>query len=184
MQGTAGNANRVYFKNGAAGGFTVTASGSSDADTGVASYTYPALTGFTGTGVYTFTGASTTRRRRSRPPTMPASRAPATASPPSRRQRPDRRRLQRQRHAATAGGTTSYVTSGTTLTINSRTDYSEAQSSTESGLSTSTLTIQSATLNNNSCGSYGGTTTITGTTSQTVASGNCYLLTLTGTDSR
>src|SRR6185437_16092824 len=33
-----------------------------------------------------------------------------------------------------------------------------------------------------SCGSYGAPTTITGTTAQTVATGNCYLLTLTGTD--
>src|SRR5262249_42495859 len=74
------------------------------------------------------------------------------------------------------------VASGTTLTINSRTDYTETQSSTESGLATSTLTIKSATLTNDSCGSYGSPTTITGTTSQTVASGNCYLLTLTGTD--
>ena len=80
--------------------------------------------------------------------------------------------------AASFAGTSSYLTSGTTLTINSRTDFSEAQSSTESGLANSTLTIQSAPLTGNSCGTYGSQTTITGTTSQTVASGNCYLLIL------
>ena len=79
---------------------------------------------------------------------------------------------------ASAGGTSSYLTSGTTLTINSRTDYTDGGS----GLASSTLTIQSATLSGNSCGSYGAPSSITGTTSQTVASGNCYLLTLTGTD--
>ena len=84
--------------------------------------------------------------------------------------------------AASALGTSSYLTAGTTLAINSRTDYTEAESGTASGLQSSVLTIQSATLTNNVCGSYGSATTVTGTTSQTVASGNCYLLTLTGTD--
>src|SRR5262249_49837507 len=84
--------------------------------------------------------------------------------------------------AATAGTSTSYITSGTSLTINSRTDFTETQDSTHAGLATSTLTIKSASLTNNSCGTFGSPTTITGTTSQTVASGNCYLLTLTGTD--
>src|SRR5262249_9567574 len=84
--------------------------------------------------------------------------------------------------AATAGGSSSFLTSGTTLTIGSRTDYSEATTGTESGLGSSTLTIKSASLTGNSCGSYGSPTTITGTTSQAGAPGNCYLLTLTGTD--
>src|SRR6202142_4073773 len=35
----------VYFKGGAAGGFTALASGSTDADTGVASYNYGAIAG-------------------------------------------------------------------------------------------------------------------------------------------
>ena len=84
--------------------------------------------------------------------------------------------------AATGGGSSSYLNSGTTLTINSRTDYTEAQTATASGLANSTLTMQTGTLSANSCSAYGAPATITGTTSQTVASGNCYLLTLTGTD--
>src|SRR5262249_22244693 len=84
--------------------------------------------------------------------------------------------------AASGAGTTSYLTSGTTLTLSGRSDYTETQGATESGLATSTLTIKSASLTNNTCGTYASPTTITGTTSQTVASGNCYELTLTGTD--
>ena len=42
--------------------------------------------------------------------------------------------------------------------------------------------MQTGTLSGNSCSAYGAPATIAGTTSQTVASGNCYLLTLTGTD--
>ena len=42
--------------------------------------------------------------------------------------------------------------------------------------------MQTGTLSGNACSAYGAPATITGTTSQTVASGNCYLLTLTGTD--
>ena len=84
--------------------------------------------------------------------------------------------------AATGGGSSSYLNSGTTLTINSRTDYTEAASGTASGLASSTLTMATGTLSANSCSAYGAPATITGTTSQTVASGHCYLLTLTGTD--
>ena len=42
--------------------------------------------------------------------------------------------------------------------------------------------MQTGTLSGNSCSAYGAPATIIGTTSQTVASGHCYLLTLTGTD--
>jgi len=60
--------------------------------------------------------------------------------------------------AASGAGTSSYLNSGTTLTINNRTDYTDGGS----GLANSTLTIQSATLTGNTCGSYGGTTVIAG----------------------
>ena len=42
--------------------------------------------------------------------------------------------------------------------------------------------MATGTLSGNSCSAYGAPATIVGTTSQTVASGHCYLLTLTGTD--
>ncbi len=53
----------VFFKGGAAGGFTVTASGASDAESGIAGYTYPSLgAGWSNTaGVYSFTAAAGTQ---------------------------------------------------------------------------------------------------------------------------
>src|SRR4029079_12259391 len=69
-----------------------------------------------------------------------------------------------------------------TLTIDTRTDYSETQSATESGLASSTLTIEDGTLSSGSCITYLAPTTVSGTTSQTVQDGHCYRLTLTGTD--
>src|SRR5207253_622442 len=82
--------------------------------------------------------------------------------------------------AASSGGTTSYSTSGS-FPIDARTDYSESQSSTESGLSSSTLTRETASLSGNSCGTFGSPATISGNPSQTLSTG-CYLFTLRGTD--
>ncbi len=42
--------------------------------------------------------------------------------------------------------------------------------------------MQTGTLSANACSAYGAPATIIGTTAQTVATGKCYLLTLTGTD--
>ncbi len=82
--------------------------------------------------------------------------------------------------AASGGGSSSYLNSGTTVTINSRTDYSADAGS---GLNASTLTYQSATLSANACGSYGSATTVPpAQTNVTVTTGNCYLFTLVGTD--
>jgi hypothetical protein len=90
--------------------------------------------------------------------------------------------------AATTGGSSS-ISATAGFTINGRTDYTEAQSSTQSGLSSSTLTVESESLTGTSCGSPGSAgpftvpTTITGTTQPSgIAVGYCYLYTLTGTD--
>ena len=181
-----GSGSVVYFQGGTAGGFTATASGSTDSDSGVASYNYGAIagTGWGNTaGAYTFTAGSPTGSG-----TVTATNnagltgAGASFTAQSDTTAPTGGALTANGTAASAGGTTSFLNSGTTLTINSRTDYSETQTPTASGLASSQLTIKSAALSGNSCGSYGAPSTITGTTSQTVASGNCYLLTLTGTD--
>src|SRR5206468_128544 len=82
--------------------------------------------------------------------------------------------------ALTVNGGSTYSTSGS-FAIDVRTDYSETQSSTESGLASSTLKRAAASLTNNSCGSYGSPTTIVGSPAQSLATG-CYLYTLTGTD--
>ena len=172
----------IYFRGGSAGGFTATASGSTDADTGVSGYNYGAVagTGWANTaGAYTFTAASPTGTgavTASNNAGLTGSSTSFTAQ--SDTTAPSGGAFTANGTPATGGGSTSYLTAGTTLTINSRTDYTDSGS----GIASSTLTIQSATLTANSCGSYGAPSTISGTTSQTVASGNCYLLTLTGTD--
>ncbi len=80
--------------------------------------------------------------------------------------------------AADAGGTTvSYAKAA--FPIDLRTDWVDA----ESGLSTSTLTRAVASLTGGgTCGTFGTTTTIVGTPSQTGLTTNCYRYVLTGTD--
>ena len=172
----------VYFKGGAVGGFTATASGSTDADTGIASYTYGAIAG-TGwanaAGAYTFTAASPTGTG----PVTATNNAGLAGSSASFTAQvdgtaPSGGAFSANGTAASGGGSSSYLNSGTTLTINGRTDYTDGGS----GLASSTLTMQTATLSGNTCSAYGAPATIAGTTAQTVATAHCYLLTLTGTD--
>lgn len=75
------------------------------------------------------------------------------------------------------------------FTIGSRTDYTESQSATQSGLRSSTLTVQSETLTGSTRGSPGSggpftvPTTITRTAQPSgITTGSCYLYTLTGID--
>ena len=82
--------------------------------------------------------------------------------------------------AATGGGSSSYSATGS-FPIDVRTNYTEAQSGSESGLASSTLTRESATLTANSCGSFGSASTITGAPAQSLSTG-CYLYTLAATD--
>ena len=180
-----GSGSIVYFKGGTAGGFTVTASGSTDADTGIAGYTYPALgAGWSNAaGVYSFTGGAGTQSGSvTAQNNAGLSSAGTSFTAQSDTTAPTGGAFTANGIAASGAGTTSYLNSGTTLAINSRTDFTETQTATASGLASSTLTIQTATFSGGGCGSFGVPTTITGTTSQTVASGNCYLLTLRGTD--
>ena len=86
---------------------------------------------------------------------------------------------------ATGAGSTS-TTTNPGFTIGTRTNYTEGSGS---GLASSTLTVQSATLtNNNTCGAagsggpYTSPTTIAGTTNPAITVGYCYVYTLTGTD--
>ena len=81
--------------------------------------------------------------------------------------------------AASEGGSSSYNTSGG-FTIQ-RTDYSEEKTKTQSGLASSTLTVASATLAGNTCGTFGSPSAISGSPAQSEPSG-CYRYTLTGTD--
>ena len=173
------------------GGFTASAT-STDGDSGIQKITFPTLTGFSSgggdkttspfTATYAWSGAvgasgaqtvtAVNNVNLNTSKTSAFTVTPDTSAPTGGA-------FGANGTPATSGGSSSFLTSGTTLAINSRTDYN---ADTGSGLASSVMTIQSASLSNNSCGTFGSSTTISGTTPQTVASGNCYLLTLTGTD--
>ena len=182
----------IYFKGNAAGSLTLS-DAFTDAQSGPYSVTYPALaangwthTAETVTALPSFTSGNTfTWSSGATTPTLSLTETDAGGTTAtnavtltSDTTAPTGGAVTVNGTAASGGGTTSYL-SGTTVTINSRTDYS---ADTGSGVASSTLTMQSATLTNDTCGTYGSPTTITGTTSQTVSDGNCYLFTLTGTD--
>jgi Bacterial Ig domain len=91
--------------------------------------------------------------------------------------------------AASAGGTTSYYGAPATISYTiGRTDYTDSGS----GIASSTLTRESATLSSSdsivdgTCGAFGGSTPITGNPTQSastgITTGNCYRYRLTGTD--
>ena len=78
--------------------------------------------------------------------------------------------------AATGAGSSSYFTSGASVAL-STTPYSDGGS----GLASQVVTVQQATLANDTCGAYGGSTTVGGAT-YGVSSGNCYRFMITATD--
>ncbi len=78
--------------------------------------------------------------------------------------------------AASGGSTTFNKTGG--FTIGLRTDYTDAGS----GLASSVLTVASATLGANTCGTFGPTSVVNGSAAQSGLTTGCYRYTLTGTD--
>ncbi len=179
--------NALYFRPSTGGTFTLTAN-STDAETGIKSYTFSSLTG-SGFGesqtggqmVYTF-GASAVQ-----PPTAPtvfaasnagASSASATYSLIADSSAPTGGALSVNGVTATASGATGYSTSGN-FSIGLRTDYSADSGS---GLLSSVLTRSAGTLENGVCSNYGTPTTLTGTPTQTGLAAGCYKYTLTGAD--
>jgi PKD repeat protein len=182
--------NTLYFRPASGGAFTVTAS-STDATTGILGYTFSSLVayGFTGTqtgdqDVFAF-GASATQ-----PPSAPtvaatnnagAGSATATYNLVSDTTAPTGGAVTVNATSATAAGSSSYSKTGS-FTIGTRTEYAEAQSTTQSGLASSTLTVASATLAGGTCGTFGTATTIAGAPSQSGLKEGCYLYTLTGAD--
>ncbi len=200
---TFANGSTLYYNaQGAnAGTFTVNSS-FTDADSGVSTVAYPAVAGFTGgNGTATNASPSTSAYASSSPTAYSWTSATTTIGAQTvtatNRQggtgtgtftlvkdttAPAGGAFSANGTAATGGGSSSTITAGTTLTINSRTDYTEAQSGAAAGLASSTLTMQTGDAVRQRVPAYGAPTTIIGTTAQTVASGHCYLLTLTGTD--
>ena len=178
-------------QSGKSGSFTVSAN-TSDPFSGIKNVVFPALGGFTSGGgtdtatpyqtTYSWSGAGATA---SGPQTVTATNnaeisasseftvVPDTTAPSGSA-------LTVNGTAATAVGSSSYNLTGG-FPIATRTDYVEAQSPTQSGLQSSTLTLASASLSNNTCGTFGAPATITGAPAQSEPSG-CYRYTLTGLD--
>jgi hypothetical protein len=179
--------NALYFGPSSGGAFTLTAS-STDADTGIASYSFSPLSanGFTaqqtvGKAVYSF-GASATQPTPA--PTVlatnnaGASSASATYSLIADATGPTGGALSINGTAATAAGSTSYNASGS-FPIGTRTDFNNDAGS---GFLSSALTRATGSLSEGVCSKYGTPTTITGNPSQSGLAAGCYLYTLTGTD--
>ena len=169
-----GAGSTVYFRPAAAAGsFDITAS-STDADSGVASYTFPtagamgslwSISGIGATRTYSYTSGAATPGSQ---PVTATNNAGGTSSAgnwttQSDSTAPTGGAFTVNSVAATGGGTSSYSTSGN-FTIGTRTDYN---ADTGSGFASSTLTVASATLTGNTCGSYGAPSTIVGTPAQT-----------------
>ena len=187
-----GSGSRVYFKPDAANGtFDISAS-STDADTGIASYSFPAGsalgTNWAGSGsgssrTYSYTATATSNGSQNVTATNNAGRsANSNFTPTADSTAPAGGALSVNGTAATGGGSSSYDQDGT-FTIGLRTDWTENQTATESGLASSTLVRTTASYTSaDTCGSFGSPTTLVGTPAQNGLTTGCYRYTLTGTD--
>jgi PKD repeat protein len=177
-------------QSGNSGAFTVSATSSDPG--GIKNLAFPTLTGYTSGGgidtstpyqsAYAWSGAGATA---SGAQTVTATNnaglgASATFAVVPDTSAPTGGALAVNGTSATGEGSSSYNITGN-YSIGTRTDFSETQSDSKSGLASSTLTLATATLSANACGTFGAPTTIVGSPAQAVATG-CYRYTLTGVD--
>jgi hypothetical protein len=172
----------AFYRPSGSGSFDVAAS-STDAHSGIASYSFPALTGFTTSG----SGASRTYTLAT--PTEPdGGKSVSTHNNAARSSSsdftltadttdPTGGALAVNGVASSLAGTESYDGDGS-FTIGTRTDYVD----TLAGIASSTLTREDGTLAADACSSYGAPATIVGTLAQNGLATGCYRYTLTGTD--
>ena len=178
-----GGAGTLYYRPSAGGTFRVDGA-STDPESGVQSYTFSPLTGFASTsqtsgslnvsfnGASTGSGASTIHATNGAG--TDSTDATYTITPDTTA--PSGGGLTVNSTAATGAGSSSYFTSGGSVAL-STTPYSDGGS----GMQSEVVTVQQATLTNDTCGAYGGSTTVGGAT-YSVSNGNCYLFTITATD--
>jgi hypothetical protein len=183
-----GTGTTLFFRPSVPGGFTLTAT-ADDPDTGIAGYTFPSplAIGWTTAGsgaerTYTFAAGAAPPGARTVTATNGAgiASAPAQFTVTADTIAPTGGALTVNGTAATAGGTTSTST-GAGFAI-ARTDYAETASATQSGLASSTLTRQQATLIGTTCGTFGPATVLTGAPAETGLDTGCYRYILTGMD--
>ncbi len=188
----------AYFKSGSSsGGFDVAAS-ASDAETSVAASAYTFPSAFSNWGV-SGSNASRTYALSTTSSSSPGSQnvtatngasltsGNASFSVVADATAPTGGVLSINSTSAALSATTSYNNTGS-FTIGTRTDYTETMGASASGLATSVLTRESATLSGDACGTFGSSSTIatgSGTVQNSgagISTGTCYRYTLTGTD--
>src|SRR6185295_14110493 len=173
----------AFYRPAGSGAFDVTAS-STDGQSGILDYSFPALAGFTGSGTgatrtYTLAtptepnGAKTVNARNNALLT-----AGSTFTLTSDSVGPTGGALTVNGAAASGGGTQSYDGDGS-FPIDARTNYN---ADALSGFATSVLTREDGTLVGDVCSSYGAPATIVGTPAQSGLATGCYRYVLTGTD--
>jgi hypothetical protein len=197
-----GGVDRVYFRSAAGGGFRLAAE-VTDEESGPASVTFPDINNSNWVHLEeTVTAGSGS------PPTVtytsspfnwnPAATAPATRLITARdvagnsnvveiqfrddNNPPTGGALTVNGVAAAAGPASTSTNSSGTFPINVRTDFGEDQSSTQSGLASSTLVRESATLSLGTCGTFSDPVGIDGSPEQGPLESGCYRYTLSGVD--
>ncbi len=167
----------AFYRPAGSGSFSVTAA-SSDADSGVASYTFPSLTGFSASG------SGDTRTYTLATPTEPDGAKTVTAQNGAGRTSNSTFTLTADSAAPTGGSVTAngggaYDTDGTVALT--KVDFADGAGS---GVASQTFTRATATLTGDSCGSFSGSTVVTisgGNDADTLTTG-CYRYTLAAGD--
>lgn len=188
-----GTGTAVYYNGttGTSSSFTVNAPNVTDPQSGIQNVIFPSIASFTGggtdpaspfTATYTWSSSSATGSQTVTATNGINATSTSTFSLVRDVTAPAGGVLSVNGTAATGGGSTSSNTTGS-FSIGTRTDYTETLSGTASGLLSSDLVREQATLNGDfTCGTFGSATTLVGQPAQSGLTSGCYRYALTGTD--